>query len=56
MFIGTSNMIIKTPVYNIESDQCDNNIIATRLKILEESASSLIKETKEKSTSAVTPL
>ena len=56
MFIGTSNMIIKTPVYNIESDKCDNNIIATRLKVLEKSVSSLIKETKEKSTNAVTPL
>ena len=27
--IGTSNMIIKTPVYNVESDKCDNSIIAT---------------------------
>ena len=56
MFIGTSTTIIKTHVYNIESDKCDNNTIATRLKVLEESVSSLIKETKEKGTSAVTPL
>ena len=55
MFIGTSNMIIKTPVYNVESDICDNSIIATRLKVLEESVSSLIKETKKRS-ETVTPL
>ena len=42
-------MIIKTPVYNVESDICDNSIIATRLKVLEESVSSLIKETKKRS-------
>ena len=48
MFIGTSDMIIKTPVYNVESDKDDNSIIATRLKVLEESVCSLIKETKER--------
>ena len=42
MFIGTSNMIIKTPVYNVDSDICDNSRIATRLKVLEEYVSSLI--------------
>ena len=39
------NMIIKPPVYNIESDKCDNNIIATRLKVLEESVSSQCSST-----------
>ena len=49
-------MIVKTPVYNVESDKCNNSIIATRLKLLELSVSSLIKETKERGDGAITPL
>ena len=49
-------MIIKTPVYNDESDKCDNSIIASRLKVLEEPVRSLTKETKERSADTITPL
>ena len=49
-------MIIKTPVYNVESDKCDSSIIATLLKVLELSVSSFIKETKERSNGAITTL
>ena len=34
MFLGTSNMVVKTPVYNIDSDKCDNGMIANGLKVL----------------------
>ena len=49
-------MVIKTPIYNVESDKCDNSIIATRLKVLEESVIPLIKETKGRSNGTITPL
>ena len=36
MFIGTGEMILLTPVFNVDSEKIDNGIIANRLKVLEE--------------------
>ena len=37
IFLGTSDMVSKTPVFNVETDSCDNTVILNQLKILEES-------------------
>ena len=42
MFFGTSEMIMHTPVYNIETGTCNNEMISSRLRVLEESVNSLI--------------
>ena len=47
MFIGTSEMIIQTPIYNIDSEKSDNRIIANRLKVIQETVSSLVEITKQ---------
>ena len=44
MFIGTGEMILLTPVFNVDSEKIDNGIIANRLKVLEESVSSMIEK------------
>ena len=39
MFIGTGEMILQTPVFNV-----DSGIIANRIKVLEESVSSMVEK------------
>ena len=41
MFLGTSEMIMHTPVYNIETGTCNNEMISSRLRVLDESVNSL---------------
>ena len=56
MFLGTSKMIMKTPVYNTDPNNCDNGILANRLKVLEEAVNSLIKVSKKTAAPTLKPL
>ena len=42
MFFGTSEMILQSPVYHIESGICNDESISSRFRVLEESVYSLI--------------
>ena len=43
MFIGTGEMIPQTPVFNVDSEKVDNEIIANRFKVPEEFVNSMIE-------------
>ena len=44
VFIGTGEMILQTPVFDVDSEKVDNGIITNNMRVLEESVSSLIEK------------
>ena len=37
IFLGTSDMVSKTHVFNVETESCDNTVVLNQLKVLEKS-------------------